>query len=151
MPSYDEVLARNIRAARARLGIGQERLAGRMRVLGYTAWLRQTVSKAEKGDRRLAAAEVVGLAYALETSIAALVAPTADDRMVTLPSGAQVAGALVAGSVRGVPDESVAWKDDAPVFAGVSWPAELDMTKVSDLEKVAAEFRAWKASPDGGA
>ena len=149
MPVYDEVLARNIRAARSRKGIGQERLAARMRALGFTAWLRQTVSKAEKNERRLTAAEVVGLAYCLETSIAALLAPALEDRMVEFPSGAAVAAALVAGSVRGIPDESVAWQNDVPVFAAVSWPAGLDMTKVSELEKVAEEFRAWKASQGG--
>ena len=42
--TYGEILARNIRAARSRIGIGQENIAVRMRALGYEAWIRQTVS-----------------------------------------------------------------------------------------------------------
>jgi 8-oxo-dGTP pyrophosphatase MutT (NUDIX family) len=149
MAAYDDVLARNIRAYRGRMDIGQERLAARMRALGFSAWLRQTVSKAEKNERRLTATEVVALAYCLETSIFALLAPTAQDKMVAFPSGAAVAAALMAGSVRGVPDESVAWKNDLPVIAGVSWPVGSDMSKISELEKFADEFRAWKAAVGG--
>ena len=50
--TYDQILARNLRAARARLGLGQESEAARMRALGHASWLRQTVSSAEKGRRR---------------------------------------------------------------------------------------------------
>lgn len=150
MALYDEVVVSNLRAARKRKDIGQERLAARMRALGFSAWLRQTVSKAEKGERRLTALEVFGLAYCLETSLFALLAPTAEDKMVEFPGGASVAAELVAGSVRGIPDESVAWKNDLPVFAAVSWPAGSDMSQASELQKLADEFRAWKASQGGG-
>jgi hypothetical protein len=42
--TYAGVLSRNVRAARGRVGLDQEQLARRMRALGYTAWVRQTVT-----------------------------------------------------------------------------------------------------------
>ncbi len=148
--TYTEVLARNIRAARSRHGLSQADVVGRMRALGFSAWHRPTLGNVERGDRGLRAEEVFGLAYALETSIGALLAPAAEDKMVEFPSGAAVAAALVAGSVRGVPDESVAWKNGRPVFAAASWPAGSDTSEIAELEKIAREFRAWKASQQGG-
>ena len=50
-----------------------------MRALGYTYWTRQTMSKVERGDRRVLAEEIPGLAYALMTSISALMAPRDED------------------------------------------------------------------------
>lgn len=122
MAAYDEVIAGNVRARRSRLGIGQERLAARMRALGYSAFLRQTVSKVEKGERRLTAAEVNGLAWALETSIAGLMTPTADDKTVEFPSGGSVSAESAARSVHGDNDGSVKWDGDVPVYTDVPYP-----------------------------
>ena len=85
--SYADVLAKNIRAARARRGIEQEPLAARMRALGFSAWRRQTVAGVEKNTRRLTAEEVLGLALALETSFIRLLEPDPDDGLIVLPSG----------------------------------------------------------------
>jgi transcriptional regulator with XRE-family HTH domain len=115
MTTYGEVLAANARAARARLGIGQEQLATRMRALGYATWFRQTVSKAEKGERQILATEVIGLSYALETSVAALLVPTEDDKKIEFPSGRYLAATSVADSVRGRNDGSLGWDGDVPV------------------------------------
>ena len=70
--TYGEILAANFRAARARCALDQEEVAARMRALGYSKWRYQTVGVAEKGKRRLAAEEIIGLARALETTIGAL-------------------------------------------------------------------------------
>jgi len=116
--TYGDVLARNIRAARSRKGLNQETLAARMRALGYTAWLRQTVANVEKGRRRATAEEILGLGYALETSIAALMKPTDDDKLVTFPSGRSIAAWWVQRSAAGFNDSAVEWNDDIPGFAG---------------------------------
>jgi len=59
------IVAANIRAERARKGIGQADLTEAMRDLGYTAWHPQTVSRVERGDRRVQAEELLGLATCL--------------------------------------------------------------------------------------
>jgi transcriptional regulator with XRE-family HTH domain len=115
--TYADVLVRNIRAARTRLDIGQESLAARMRALGYDAWIRQTVGSTERGRRRPTAEEVFALSLALETSIAALMAPKDEDKIVDLPSGETVTVAAVQWSARGVLYGSVTWDGDTPVFA----------------------------------
>lgn len=107
--SYADVLARNIRAARSRASLGQENLAARMRELGHAAWLRQTVANAEKGRRRVMAEEVLALAYALETSVGALMQPTADDGLVAFPSGMAVSFLSVQRSAAGRNDGAVRW------------------------------------------
>lgn len=89
-----------------------------MRSLGYEAWLHQTVGNVEKGKRRVTADEIFGLSYALETSVAALMMPTEDDKGVELPSGHSVSVTPVRRSVLGYPDESVRWVEDSPEFSG---------------------------------
>jgi transcriptional regulator with XRE-family HTH domain len=87
MTAYGEVLAANIRAARARKGLNQADASERMRALGFTAWHRQTASAVEKGDRRLLAEEILGLASVLGVPMAALMRPAPEDLPVTFPSG----------------------------------------------------------------
>jgi hypothetical protein len=126
--TYDQILARNIRSARARLGpLGQESLAKRMRALGYSSWLRQTVSSTEKGKRRVSAEEVVGLALALETSVPTLLAAATDDDGVAFPSGVLEVRSMEK-LVLGMNDHSVTWKDDMPVFQGelLGWIGDRD-------------------------
>jgi 8-oxo-dGTP pyrophosphatase MutT (NUDIX family)/transcriptional regulator with XRE-family HTH domain len=113
--TYSEVLARNIRAARSRADIGQESLATRMRNLGYSAWMRQTVGSTERGRRRPTAEEIFGLALALETSIPALLAPTADDDGIGLPRGS-IASRSVEKLATGFNDHAIRWHGDVPVF-----------------------------------
>lgn len=114
--TYADVLARNIRAARSRADLNQELVAARMRNLGHTAWLRQTVANVEKARRRVTAEEVLALAWALQTSISALMMPTDDDIVVDFPSGGMIAVAAVRRSVEGRNDGSVRWDGDVPLF-----------------------------------
>jgi hypothetical protein len=126
--TYDEILARNIRSARARLGpLGQESLARRMRALGYSSWLRQTVSSTEKGKRRVSAEEIFGLALALQTTISGLMTALGDDEGVALPGG-QLSVKSMEKLVTGMNDHSVTWKDDVPVFEGelLGWMGDRD-------------------------
>jgi transcriptional regulator with XRE-family HTH domain len=86
-PPYSEILAANIRAARARQRISQASVARRMNVFGYK-WTRQTVSEVEANDRRLLAEEAFALSFCLEIPVPFLLlsAPELNHR-ATLPSG----------------------------------------------------------------
>jgi transcriptional regulator with XRE-family HTH domain len=118
--TYDEILAANLRAARARKGLGQESLAARMRALGMTQWIRQTVAASEKGKRRITAEEVFKLALALQTSIPALTGEAGDEKAVELPGGS-IGAADLAQLATGRNSGAVRWDGDVPVFsAGVS-------------------------------
>jgi transcriptional regulator with XRE-family HTH domain len=84
--TVDEIVARNVDAARNRLGINQKSLADRMRIHGFR-WRQQTVAEIENSNRKVSAAELLGLALALETSIRTLLLPAPEDGPVRLPSG----------------------------------------------------------------
>lgn len=71
----------NIRATRARKKLDQADVSERMRKLGYTSWHRQTLGKVDRGERKLAASELLGLAYALETNIPVLLSGPPDDEV----------------------------------------------------------------------
>jgi transcriptional regulator with XRE-family HTH domain len=141
---YGEILTRNIRAARSRADIGQESLAARMRALGFSSWIRQTVGATERGRRRPTAEEILGLAYALQTTISALMAP-AEDELVELSSGMAISGASVYHSVGGLRDSAMWWDGDKPVLsesqargAGTPNPYQMIMelqVQVSGLKK----------------
>ncbi|WP_300610019.1 hypothetical protein [Trebonia sp.] len=122
--SYQTVLARNLRAARSRVGIGQANLATRMRALGFTQWVPQTVSKSERSDRRLLAEEIAGLAFALETTISRLMAPVDEDQVVELqPDGPAIAvhSVRLSATNRWVAGE-IEWDGDKPVIARPDYP-----------------------------
>jgi transcriptional regulator with XRE-family HTH domain len=122
--TYAEVLARNVRAARSRKGLDQESLAARMRALGHAAWRRQTVANVDKGKRRLTAEEILGLALALETTIATLMAPTGDDRAVDFPTGT-IDVESVQALAMGYNTEPITWDADKPSFAGAETPRRI--------------------------
>ena len=115
-PTHGLLISRNIVAARARLRLNQASLAARMQALGY-GWYPQTVGVVERGERRVVADELHALSRALDTSVAALLRPTGDDRAVAFPSGDTIAAASVARSVgAGENDGAVTWDGDRPVF-----------------------------------
>jgi transcriptional regulator with XRE-family HTH domain len=120
--TYSEVMARNARAARARLGLEQELLAARMRALGFESWRRQTVASVEKAARRVTAEEILGLGYALETSVAALMMPAESDKQVAFPSGHSVGVRSVQMSVSGYTDGAIRWTGDVPEFSDSAGP-----------------------------
>jgi transcriptional regulator with XRE-family HTH domain len=114
--TYAEVLARNVRAARARKGLEQEPVAARMRALGFSAWRRQTVASVEKSSRRLTAEEVLGLALALETRLTLLLEPARDDGPIGLPSGQSMLFLTVHELIWGGSELTVSWNGDVPEF-----------------------------------
>ena len=125
--TYGAVLAANVRATRVRKDLDQGTVVERMRALGFTNWYRQTISRIERGDRRLAAEEILGLAYALGTNIPTLMGAP-DDETIELSTG-QVRGADVASLASGRNNGAVRWDGDKPLFgAGVSasWRGEID-------------------------
>jgi hypothetical protein len=108
-PAYGQVLGRNVSAARGRMQLPQSALAGRMRDLGFP-WKQQTVAVVEKGRRRATAEEILGLALALDTTIARLMSASEEESEVKLPAG-QVIGAVTVERLagRGVNDRSILW------------------------------------------
>lgn len=138
--TYADVLARNIRAARSRADLSQQTVAARMRALGYEAWLYQTVGNVEKGRRRVTAEEIFALAYALETSVGALMAPVEDDKLVDFPSGAAIEVASARLSVQGRNDGAVQWDGETPAFpAPLSTARQLAAAGVGDYTRVSAK------------
>ena len=129
---YGEVLARRIRATRDAKRLSQESVATRMRALGFDWWTRQTVGSTEKPTRRVTAAEVVGLALALEVAVPWLLRAEPIDEAVAFPTG-ELRIESVNKLVMGKNDGSVTWDgvtDDgkAPAVPCVRrelWPAEV--------------------------
>lgn len=114
---YTDVLARNLRAARAVADISQADVGARMRSLGFTEWRRQTMGNAEQGKRRVTAEEVFALSYVLETTIIRLViGPFDGDEWITFPAGSGVDVMSVAASARGSRDGAIRWDGNTPVF-----------------------------------
>jgi hypothetical protein len=113
---YGELISRNIVAARYRAGkLKQSSVAARMQALGHK-WHPQTVGEVENARRRVTVDEILCLALTLETSVAALMEPTSDDRTIALPSGRRILGASVQASVRHVNDGRIKWDGDVPRF-----------------------------------
>jgi 8-oxo-dGTP diphosphatase len=111
-----------------------------MRALGYSAWLHQTVGNVEKGKRRVTAEEIFGLSVALETTIAALMAPLDVDAIVDFPSGATVSVAHVQLSAHGVVNPAIRWDGDVPVFPAASaypppWTGEAATPAVQAIQQ----------------
>ena len=130
---YGSLLARNLRAARAAANLSQSDVGERMRNLGFTAWMRSTVSLAEQGKRRVTAEEVFALSYVLETTILRLVIGTFDgDEWITFPAGSGVDVISVAGSARGSRDGAVRWDGNSPVFRA----AAVDILAAGDQRAV---------------
>lgn len=105
---YALILGGNVAAARRRLRLRQSSTAARMGALGWN-WHPQTVSEVEAGRRALRADEVLGVALALETTVAALMSPPLDAPAVATPSGALVSAARIAAI-----DGTVEWDGDNP-------------------------------------
>ena len=109
---YSAVLAANARSARARTGLSQKSLAKRMQALGFRTWAWQTVGKVENDVRPLLAAEVLGLALALETTISDLMATQAADHVVQLPGGVGVSPESVRMLAFGTTDRPIMWEGE---------------------------------------
>ena len=153
--TYAAVLAKNIRAARSRADISQDTLAARMRALGYKEWLYQTVGKVERGNRRITAEEIRGLAWCLDTSVAALLKPTEDDKFTEFPSGAAIAVVSDRRSVDGANDGAVRWSGTEPVFPGpavtraeaATWIEGLGPAARLELEDIRNAVRGQEQAP----
>ena len=145
--SYDEIVAANIRAARARAGLDQVVIVERMRALGFTTWHRQTQGKVERGDRRLLGAEeIMALASCLGTTVFDLLKPADTSVLVRFPSGDVIAAHSVAMSVGAYNDQAVTWEDGQPRFA----LTELDQTiNIVRHPRLPASPRMNRSRPDG--
>jgi transcriptional regulator with XRE-family HTH domain len=127
--SYADVIVRNIRALRARKRLGQGDVVERMRNLGYTTWHRPTLGRVERGERRLFAEELLGLAAALDVTMHQLLEPQPDDQRVEFPGGASVDVQAVRLLVTGTNPHTFVWKDNVPALRQVAagWAGDPDM------------------------
>lgn len=142
--AFSVIVGRSVRAARSIRDLSQEQVAARMRALGFAGWLRQTVGQVERGKRRLVIDEVLALSFALQTSIAELIMPAADEETVELPSGQTVSVALIRHSIRGTRATDVRWRGDALVLppAGVPFRTESAATFGPERDQEQEQWRA---------
>jgi transcriptional regulator with XRE-family HTH domain len=75
-----EIVADNVRAFRQLRGIDQAALARRMEGLGI-GWRQVTVSEVERDQRNVTVSELLGLAFALGTTIEQLLDPRGPERI----------------------------------------------------------------------
>lgn len=144
--SYDEVLAANITAARARRRLSQRDIAERMAALGFP-WRQQIVAAAETRGRRVTVGEILGLALALETTIGNLM-DSADDNLIGLPSGDLILARSVLRSVRHFNDGMVSWDGNQPRIATrepETWPETSVGRQLRDEVRALEEFGADSA------
>ena len=116
--TYSDVLARNIRAARSRQGLSQADVVERMRALGFSAWHKPTLGNVERGQRRVQAEEILGLAACLATTVQRLMTPLWEDKWVEFPNGMGLrVGAVVSlvSSTNGSNDGEICWHGNTPV------------------------------------
>ena len=113
---YGDLIARNVAAVRARRQLDLRNVEARMRALGFEKWHRGIMGKIERGERRLLAEELLGLAYALETSIEVLMTPATDERGYIALGEGGVHMMHAAARVRGVSDDAIRWEGDKPIF-----------------------------------
>ncbi len=130
---YNQVLARNVRAARSRLGLSQADVVDRMRNLGFPAWHKPTLGNVERGGRRVLADEVAGLAFALETSIGRLMAPADEDQVVEFHEGGEAVSveAVQFSAVGKILVGAVRWAGNKPVLSPAYLPVSVDAISVA--------------------
>ena len=115
-PSYADLLARNLRAARAAARISQAEIAERMNSLGFREWRRQTVARVEKAERKMSAEELFWLSYVLSASVMRLMSPTEDDHWVAAPNGRTIHAQHAAQRMRSTGDGAIRWDRNMAVF-----------------------------------
>jgi 8-oxo-dGTP pyrophosphatase MutT (NUDIX family)/transcriptional regulator with XRE-family HTH domain len=114
--SYADLLARNLRAARAAARISQAEVAGHMNSLGCREWRRQTVARVERAERKMSAEEVFWLAYVLDTSVTRLMSPTEDDHWVAAPNGRTIHAQHARQRMRSTGDGAIQWDGNTAIF-----------------------------------
>jgi 8-oxo-dGTP pyrophosphatase MutT (NUDIX family) len=127
---YADVLAANVRRARAGAGITQTSLAKRMRQLGCK-WHFQTVGAVERGERPISAYEAAALTLALVTTRDVLELPPSSEVEVTF------SGHVVPRQRLRIIDDSVAWDGDTLRVTQPSVlyrPADLRIAREPDAE-----------------
>lgn len=122
--SYEDLIAGNVRALRARANLSQEQVADRMYYLGFATWSHHKVSKTERAVSPVAAGDLLGLAVTLECTLAELVGsatPPADE--IEFPAGYKVNGLMVQHSAQGWNERNVIWQPDGTARIWLAGPA----------------------------
>jgi 8-oxo-dGTP pyrophosphatase MutT (NUDIX family) len=115
---YTELLARNLRAARAVAKLHQSDVCQRMRDLGFASWQRSTMSLVERAKRKLTPEELLGLSVVFEISLDALVYAQGEQN-VRLPGGQEVTLPAARYGVSVHPSGSV-WSGNRSLLTRVS-------------------------------
>jgi transcriptional regulator with XRE-family HTH domain len=151
--AYDSAVAQHISDIRDGLGLSQAALARRMCALGFR-WFPQTVGAIEQpprkgGPRRnVTIAELLGLALALETTVAELLSAHKDDP-VLLPSGDALSPAFVDGLVCGLSPRAVTWDGDQPDFSSTADDYDAFVRILAELLRAGrGRYEVWR-QPDG--
>lgn len=110
----EEAIGRRIATLRERAGMSQAELGEYLGDLLTASWPRQSVSVAEKGGRKLTAAELYAIALVLNVPVAQLFVAPPELDVVEFPSGKTVEAAALHGPHR--PD---------PLSPGAVMPAVL--------------------------
>ena len=95
----EQVIGHRMRERREQMALTQEQAGQRIGELLGRPWPRQAVSAAEKGDRAFTAAELVAIAFALDTNVSWLLTPLAGGLGVEMPSGAAIDQAKLIAAV----------------------------------------------------
>jgi len=136
--AYGEILAANVRAARARADLTQSAVAKRMRQLG-ARWHFQTVGAVERGERPLSAYEVPALACVLGITPDVLYLPPAGMPLVAFGDQAVPAQRL------SIVDDSVSWDGD-----DISVSAPTETYRPADVRAVVHAIREELRRHPGG-
>jgi transcriptional regulator with XRE-family HTH domain len=112
---YGEIIASNVRAARARRNITQSSVARRMKALGYR-WHFQTVGAVERGERHLLAEELLALSLTLGTPLDDLLLPPVDGQYARLPAG-RLIGLPASRRMPNPADWESAWDGDESILS----------------------------------
>jgi transcriptional regulator with XRE-family HTH domain len=137
--TVDRVIGNRVRELRNQVGWPQDELARRMRHYGFDTWAQSTVAKIEKADgkpRRVLADELVGLAFVLGVSPAALLTPTAWEAQVKVTPNTTTSGNGIWQWITGATRMGGALIDDV-------FKLPDDFSKLEELER-----RYEEAAPD---
>ncbi len=111
-----QLLAANVRAARALLNLSQQDLADRMTALGHQ-WSRPTVSQVERAARAVSVDELYGLAHAFTVDVVSLLS-TPNGPRVDLDTGLPKRLYPAAAQAMLRPDypnwPEITWRDNKP-------------------------------------
>ena len=121
--TYADLVARNIRAARARVDLPQLTVSKRMKGFGFTSWSPSKVSECERAVRPVTTSELLALAVSLETTLAALVGAAPEDGPIDIGGEWEIGAVSVLNLSHGIPDPAVSWAGPKRLDLSITMPS----------------------------